>query len=244
MVSEALAALEAELAAWISAGRRPSFWWRDDDAAMPNAKLDRLLTIAEETGVPVALAVVPDRTGPALAELLDRRKGRSIVLQHGYAHTDHARPGEKKAEFTAHRPAAAMQAEIAAGRAILQDLFAGRLQPLFVPPWNRFPDAMLPLLPALGLSGISTYGPRPQREPVPGLMRFNTHVDPIDWKNGRAYLGDEAFFAAVTTHLSARRSGTADPEEPTGILTHHEVFTEASFEALGHLLALLARHGR
>lgn len=243
-MSEALAGLEAELTIWTAEGRRPSFWWRDDDAATPNARLNRLLTIAAESGVPVALAVIPAKAGPALADMLARHKGRSIVLQHGYAHTNHAGPDEKKAEFTATRPADQMATEIAAGRAKLKDLFGPRLQPIFVPPWNRFPEVMLDRLPALGLTGISTYGPRKAREAAPGLVRFNTHVDPIDWKNEKKYLGDDTFFSAVTAHLAARRSGAVDAEEPTGILTHHEVFDDESFETLGYLLALLARHGR
>lgn len=243
-MSGALAALEAELAAWTTAGQRPTFWWRDDDAAAPSAALNRLLVLAEQTGVPVALAVIPMRAGPALADMLARHRGRSIVLQHGYAHTNHAGPDRKKAEFTAERPPDQMASEIAEGQAKLRTLFGDRLQAIFVPPWNRFPDMMLDRLPALGLTGISTYGPRQAREAAPGLVRFNTHVDPIDWKNERKYLGDEAFFGAVTAHLAARRAGTVDTEEPTGILSHHEVFDEEAFETLGYLLALLARHGR
>lgn len=243
-MSEALTGLEAELAIWTAEGRRPSFWWRDDDAAVPNAKLNRLLQIAQETGVPVALAVIPAKAGPALADMLARHKGRSIVLQHGYAHTNHGGADQKKAEFLETRSAEEMTAEIAAGQKKLKELFGARLQPIFVPPWNRFPDAMLEHLPPLGLSSISTYGPRKAREAAPGLVRFNTHVDPIDWKHDRKYLGDDAFFQAVTAHLAARRSGAADAEEPTGILTHHEAFDDESFETLGYLLALLARHGR
>lgn len=243
-MSGAEKALEAELAAWTAAGLRPSFWWRDDDAAQPNQKLIRLLRIAAETHVPVALAVIPMRTGPELASLLADMPGRSLVLQHGYAHVNHAGPDEKKAEFTAARPVEAMAAEIAEGRARLQSLFEGRLQPIFVPPWNRFPDLMLPHLPALGIGTISTFGPRKGAQAAPGLIRFNTHVDPIDWRQEKRFVGRDAFFDAIRRHLAARRDHRVDADEPTGILTHHEVFDEEAFAALGDALALLARHGR
>ena len=41
-------------------------------------------------------------------------------------------------------------------------------------------------------------------------------------------------------HLQARRTSAADPDEPTGLLTHHLVMDEPAWAFLGRLLAGLA----
>ena len=62
--------LADEAARWQEAGRTADLWWRDDDAADAGPELDRLLAIQRDTGAPLALAVVPARATPALADRL------------------------------------------------------------------------------------------------------------------------------------------------------------------------------
>src|ERR1700730_6310336 len=91
--------LVAELDCWHAAGRLATLWWRDDDAVMASAALDRLLTVAD--GVPVTLAVIPAAVDPELAawrELAARRGRHVTIIQHGWRHLDHA-GGGKKSEF-------------------------------------------------------------------------------------------------------------------------------------------------
>jgi len=91
-------ALDEEFARWRNAGQEPRFWLRDDDAGEPGPALDRLIALCEKFEVPLLLAVVPERAGPALGERLrDVRLVRPCV--HGIAHRDNAREGERKIEL-------------------------------------------------------------------------------------------------------------------------------------------------
>jgi hypothetical protein len=138
------------------------------------------------------------------------------VLQHGLLHRNHASRGEPKAEFGPHRPRPEMLAELADGRNRLACLCPAL--PVLVPPWNHIDMGLASALPAIGMTGLSTIWPRP---PAPlGLTVVNTHIDIMSWIT-RRFAGEEATLAAAVGHLSGRRAGTADPDEPTGLLTHH-----------------------
>ena len=152
--------LQRELDHWQAAGRPATFWWRDDDAVSPTPALCRLLDLAADHAVPLSLAVIPRDVTASLAETFD---GVSIsVLQHGYAHANHAPRGEKKCELGAHRPRAVVQDELQTGCAQLASLFGGRFLPVLVPPWNRIDAAVSTSLGKLGYVGLSTYTPRRQ----------------------------------------------------------------------------------
>ena len=209
--------LAAELARWRAAGRVPRFWWRDDDAVAPSAALDRLLAIVAAQRLSPALAVIPACAAPALAERLN---GQPIaLLQHGYAHQNHAPPGEKKAELAAHRPVPNMLAELRRGAERLAALFGANTRVL-VPPWNRIDARLVEALPAGGFTGLSSYRPRPTAHPTRGLTMVNCHVDIVDWRE-RRFVGEATALGLALGHLAARRAGLADPDEPTGLLTHH-----------------------
>ena len=57
----------------------------------------------------------------------------------------------------------------------------------------------------------------------------------------RGFVGEDAALALIAGHLAARREGRADPDEPTGILTHHLVHDEASWNFLTELVYRLGR---
>lgn len=243
-------ALRAELDAWADAGRTATFWWRDDDAVEPTPALDRLCALAGAAGVPLALAVIPAHATAALARALDAHPGGRpgvSVIQHGWSHANHAPPGAKKTELGAERPADAVLAELAAGRERLAALFGGRFVAALAPPWNRIAPAVPARLPEAGLVGLSTHAARgPAR---PGLTQVNTHLDPVDWHGAgaapggaRAFLGDAAALAPALAHLAARRAGTADPDEPTGLLTHHLVMDEATWTFAERFLTVTRAH--
>ncbi len=238
--------LEGELDAWTKAGREATFWWRDDDAVEPTAALDRLLGLSCESGVPLAIAVVPGRSTATLAERLAAAAGSVTALQHGYAHCNHAPDDEKKAELGRHRPTAAVCEELARGAARMAGLFPRGALPVLVPPWNRIAPELLPLLPELGLTGLSTYGPRPTAAPAAGLAQVNTHVDIMRWAAPRGFLGEAEALGLLCGHLRARRDaagdGGIDTEEPTGLLTHHLAHDEAAWAFLARLMPFLGRH--
>lgn len=213
------AALNAELDAWLGAGLTARFWWRDDDATKPGPLLDRLLEIAG--GSPIALAVIPAGAGRELAERLSRHNaggGNVIVLQHGYAHKNHAPAGEKKAEFGGHRSLEMMLDELSRGRRRIEELFGPVFEPFLTPPWNRICDSVASRLTEAGLQGLSRFG---ARGPAEGDRVVNTHIDIVDWRGNRGFVGEARAIQAAVGHLAARRGGMADKDEPTGLLTHH-----------------------
>lgn len=229
-------ALTRELDAWGEAGRVATLWWRDDDASAPSAALERLLALGVGRA-PVALAVIPEPTGADLARRLATAPF-ARVLQHGWAHRNHRPAGERSAEYAADRPLATMTDELARGRAKLAELFGARCLPVLVPPWNRIDDAVIAALPALGLRFLSVFGPR-----APGAAAIvNTHVDPIAWRAGRGFVGEAKALGELVRHLAARRTGSADAAEPTGLLTHHLGHDDALWRFLDRLLACTAVH--
>ncbi|MBM3649002.1 MAG: polysaccharide deacetylase [Alphaproteobacteria bacterium] len=219
--------LAAEAARWQAAGRIADLWWRDDDAVDASPALERLLALRHEAGVPLALAVVPAQATTALAERLGDEHGVD-VLQHGYAHTNHAVPPDKKIELGLQRPAMLVLGELGTGRLALEQLFGARPLAVLVPPWNRIASALVPALPEIGFSGLSTFGPRQRVHPVRGLLAVNTHVDLIDWKAGRGFVGEAAVLGALVSAL-ARAHAT---HEPVGILSHHLAMDAGAWDFL------------
>jgi len=245
-------ALDNELDAWAAAGRVADFWWRDDDAHVAGPALDRLLGLSTATAVPVAVAVVPALADRTVADALDGSD--AAVLQHGYSHANFAPDGAKRIELGPQRPAPHVLADLGVGRERLAGLFGPRALPVLVPPWNRIAPVLVPMLPEIGYRGLSRYTARRRAEPVAGLVEVNAHVDIVDWKapagtdrpaglaDPRPFAGEAAVLAALAGHLAARRTAGADPDEPTGLLTHHLVHDDDAWEFVAALLAHIGRH--
>jgi hypothetical protein len=223
-------ALKDEIARCADAGRQVEFWWRDDDATRPNAALDRLLSLSATSGVPLVLAVIPMQ-----AESLGALGESICVVQHGADHVNRASPQAKKCEFPETEPVAAALARLGQGRAQLEALAGKSFLPVLAPPWNRLSRGLVPRLREAGYIGLSRYGARRANESADGLVQVNTHVDIIDWRGTRGFLGEEACIAAAVAHLAARRAGSAEPTEPTGWLTHHAVHDAAAWDFLARL---------
>jgi peptidoglycan/xylan/chitin deacetylase (PgdA/CDA1 family) len=224
-------------------GKTATLWWRDDDAAAPSAALDRLLNLSARYGAPLALAVVPAKAQESLARAVALAPAVS-VLQHGYAHQNHAAPGEKKIDLGPQRPAQMILGELATGWLRLESLFAGKALPVLVPPWNRLAPFLLPVLPELGYRGLSQFGPRKRAVPVQQVRQVNCHVDPIDWRGSRGFIGAEAAVAALTAHLRLRLEAGegAAADEPTGLMTHHAVHEDGMWRFLDALLTVTKDH--
>jgi hypothetical protein len=100
------------------------------------------------------------------------------------------------------------------------------------------------LIAACGLSGLSRFKSRVAEEAAPGVVEANTHIDLIDWRNGR--VGKPLFVIVdeIIQHLTARRTGAADRNEPTGLLTHHLVMDVPAWHALSEVLGRLENDPR
>ena len=232
--------LAKELDAWRGEGRVASLWWRDDDAAAPTPALDRLAQVAREHAVTVGLAVIPALAHPCLASWIEA--ARTEALQHGWAHRSHAADGEKKSELGHHRAPEVVTDELSRGFKILHGLAGSVFLPVLVPPWNRIDPALIPALPGAGFRALSTFGPRRSAEPAPGLRQTNCHVDIVDWRGGRGFVGRERAIASVVAHLAARRARSVDPDEPTGLLTHHGVHEEAAWTFVARFIERTRYH--
>lgn len=212
-------------------GRPARLWWRDDDAVAPTEALDRLLGLSTTWKIPLALAVIPERTGTALADRLGAEDLTTVTV-HGWAHRNHAPATEKKAELGAHRPAPAVLAELAQGLTKLRDLYGPRLAPVLVPPWNRIAPEVVAGLPALGFHAVSTFGPP---KPAP-LAVVNTHVDLMDWH------GTGGGRPTITLYADLARALAPPGDGAIGILSHHLVHDVQAWAFLDALFALTQGH--
>ena len=229
-------ALDDEIGRWRDGGRVVEFWWRDDDAAEADAPLDRLLKLADRSGAPLAIAAIPARLSGDAATMI-KACPAAHVLQHGYAHVNHAGADRPKSEFPGTRLADERRGDMSAGRSRLAALLAERFLPVFVPPWNRMAEDGLALLSGSGFVGLSRNKPRKSPALADGVRQVNVHVDIVDWQDGRRFVGEDRALNSVRAHLEARRSGAVDPAEPTGILGHHRVQDEAAWTFLARFLS-------
>lgn len=230
--------LTEELDRWKRAGKVATFWWRDDDAARAGPNLDRLLHLKQHFDVPLHLAVVPGLMQPSLGDVV----GDCFILQHGVRHENRAAEDQKKSEFPQIVFSDEFVEEIDTGRRQLQQTFGPLFLPVMVPPWNRISDACIRMLPQWGYQGLSRYKARENELAAPGLGQVNTHLDPIDWRGARGYIGDDSFVLLACTHLKARRLGKVDFFEPTGLLTHHKDHDEDVWAAIFKFIDLTTSH--
>ncbi len=233
--------LSFELDQWQADGRVATLWWRDDDAVAPTRALSRLIALHRHTGVAPALASIPAHAQEQLAAKLEHYPGIA-VLQHGYAHDNHASKGDRAIELGGNRRRDEIVTELEQGWTRLRRLFPERLLPVMVPPWNRIAPELIPELRTLGYRTLSCFAPRRAREAVAGLAQSNCHADLIDWRAGRRFRGEERTLEQICSHLEARRVGRADADEATGILGHHLVHDESAWRFLEVLLERCSRH--
>ncbi|WP_417680117.1 polysaccharide deacetylase family protein [Roseibium sp.] len=239
-MDEGLARFRSELTAhldWFAErGRTVRFWWRDDDAVEPTADLDRLLSIAKEHDVDVALAVIPKDATQALADRL-AGEPHAIVLQHGWQHRNFQRKdlGEGAAELGTRRDPDHLLGELSEGKAKLETLFGDRFVHAMVPPWNRIAPEISRRLPKIGLPGLSTF----TWMNFPRVHQVQTHLDIIRWKKDRRFIGWNSAAIRLDLQLCRRRT---NPGEPLGILSHHLAHEEGCYAFLEEFLGIAAHH--
>ncbi len=218
------------------------FWWRDDDAIADTPQLDRLLGLARRFDAGLALAVIPKRLEPSLVQRLSSEEA-AFAMVHGWSHENHAPEGQKKAEFGSHRPLEVMVAQAEEALHVAKERLGPKLLPVFVPPWNRVSPELVPRLPGLGFTGLSTFSDRKAAYPANALLQINTHVDPIDWHGTRS-LADPAWIVATLAQAVEKRvMGSADKDEPIGFLTHHLIHDDVIWSLCERLMVRLASQG-
>lgn len=224
--------LTQELDAWRESNLCAEFWLRDDDAGAPEDSLKRLIGLCREYGIPANFAAIPAHSTAATAELIVRLKDAHVLI-HGYAHTDHATKGERKTEYSAARPIDAVEREWGNAIRLIDQIYGTRALCVFVPPWNRMASALKQRLSEAGFIGYSALGTR-SAATVKNLAVANVHVDLFDSRRG-TFRGCDATLTGIVQHLRAKRIGTIDSSEPTGVMTHHLVFDAACWSFLRKL---------
>jgi hypothetical protein len=199
------------------------------------------LDLADEFSLQIGLAVVPAAAGGDLAARLAARPN-VCVLQHGYRHQNHAAAGRPATECGGERPVDEVSAELELGFHRLETLFGAHFKPILAAPWNRIDPPVLARLPQAGYRGVSAVGPRRTWNSVRGLAMANIHVDPLNWRGGPRFAGRERAIRALIGELRARRTESADPDEPLGILTHHRDHDEATWGFLQAFLKIASGH--
>jgi len=241
LADEAWNWLGRELDAWGDSGARAEFWWRDDDAIEITSALQRLADLSRKQNAAVSIAVIPATMDRQLQNWVSEQR-LITVLQHGYAHHNHALAGQRKLELGGQQNQQQILAQLELGRDRLVSTFGERFVPVLVPPWNRFDTSLLDALPGIGFCGISTMKVRKQAYPATSLLQVNTHLDPVNWRHQSGFIGIYPAIAILIQHLQAKRNGYRDADEPTGLLTHHLAQDDAVWHFAEQLLEFVNAH--
>lgn len=225
--------LRRELDEWADAGLTARFWWRDDDAVRDGPQLRRLLSIAQDSGIVVALAVIPAQADPSLAERA--MTAPCCIWQHGLNHQDYG-----SGEFGEGRSLDRLVHDAVSGQRRLDRRFTpSGWQRVFVPPFHALSMPFKMQLADLGYAGLSAGDPLIPA--VEGMPEINADIEVVDWAN-RKFVGAGALATGLVDQLARRREAGAPADAPLGLLTHHLVLDEEAWVALGALFALLVGH--
>lgn len=235
--------LRDELDLWKQQNRVAGLWWRDDDAVEISPRLHLLRGLAARFRLPLALSVVPARASWKLSPWM-RSWNEAIVIQHGLTHGNLAPVGAKKSEWSCEQTRT-MLAELAKGRAILEQLFAGQFCPVLVPPWNRIAQEVVNQLCQIGFVAVSaSYKTKIQAGATASRCRsIHVHIDPVDWPK-REFSGAKRVLAELVAHLQILRcqsTGNA-VDHPIGLLTHHLIMCQRLHRFLEQLFTLTCTH--
>ncbi len=227
-------ALDDEVARWRDAGRDVELWWRDDDATDTGAALDRLLALAARdrgaAGTRRRARRVPRRHWPSgwpPSPAID-------VLQHGYAHANHALPPDKKSELGPHRPAMLVLGELGTGRMALERLFATARSAgagAALEPHRARRSFRLCRRSASAACRPSPPGAAPSRFEACG--RSTRTSTSSTGKTGATLSAMMPHVAALVEALRQSRSATS---EPVGVLSHHLAMDEGAWDFLRSIL--------
>ncbi len=223
-----------------ASGRHLDLWIRDDDAAEDTPELRKFLSLLAKHGVPAALAAIPAAVSASLALLLEDHR-QIAILQHGYAHNNHAPDGEKSAEFGPHRALAEMELDVARGWKRLDDAFGSRALPVFVPPWNRIAPDLALRLPSIGILGLSTFGLAGEAAANADVLQRNSEWDPIDWRGHRGLKPRALVLDQLCDLIETRLGQEGSGVQPIGLLTHHLIHDGWLHEFLSELVSRLAQ---
>lgn len=210
-------------------------FFRDDDADRDIPALWRLLHTFLLRGVPLNLEIIPGSLTLAATRLLQLHKQTYPHLlelnQHGWMHSNHETEG-RKCEFGVSRNFAAQYADIAQGKAKMDEAFGRNWHAVFTPPWNRCTLDTLQVLQQLGFK-IFSKDRGVQLTTGYDFVEISTTLDLFQWQPKPAMKTPAVIERELIRQLQQG--------EPIGILLHHKVMDTAAFNYLSALLDELRR---
>ncbi|MEN3330168.1 MAG: hypothetical protein V7638_4975 [Acidobacteriota bacterium] len=214
-----------------------SFFFRDDDAGWEDARLFELLGLFANYNVPIDLAVIPKsisrQTAAFLRKRMENNRQHVSAHQHGYAHVNHEETG-RKCEFGESRSSVMQRADIAAGKALLNDLLGPLTDSIFTPPWNRCTASTATCLQDEGFTLLSRDITAALFN-TPGLSELPVSVDWFGQRKGVRLTPNE-----IGDSLSKAVSSPA----PVGVMLHHALIDDDERQRIGDLLELLSSHSQ
>lgn len=213
------------------------FFFRDDDAGWEDARLFELLDVFADYNAPIDLAVIPKsisrKTAACLRKRLEESPESISAHQHGYAHVNHEQTG-RKCEFGDSRSSELQHADIAAGKALLNDLLGPNAESIFTPPWNRCTVATAICLRLEGFRVLSRDITATQFG-TPGLSELPVSVD---------WFGHRKSVRLTPNETGESLSKAASSQAPVGVMLHHALIDDEERQRIGELLELLSSHSR
>lgn len=214
-----------------------SFFFRDDDAGWEDARLFELLDVFADCNVPIDLAVIPksisDSTARDLRKVLEERPNQVSAHQHGYAHVNYEQTG-RKCEFGNSRSSALQQADIAAGKVLLNERLGPITESIFTPPWNRCTVATAVCLRLEGFTVLSRDINATQFG-APGLSELPISID---------WFGRRKGVRVTPKQIGESLSKAASSPAPVGVMLHHPLVDDEERQRIGELLKLLSSHSQ
>jgi len=237
--------MRTEFTSWLDPLRRTldeasgsiRFFFRDDDAGWEDARLFELLDVFADSNVPIDLAVIPksisNSTARELRKVLEERPNQVSAHQHGYAHVNHEQTG-RKCEFGNSRSSALQQADIAAGKALLNERLGPITQSIFTPPWNRCTVSTAVCLRLEGFTLLSRDITATQFG-MPGLSELPVSIDWFGLRKGVRLTPNE---------IGESLRKAASSQAPVGVMLHHALVDENDRQRIRELLELLSSHSQ
>ena len=167
------------------AAKRPrplAFWWRDDDAETVTPALERLLLLARRHGLPLALAVVPERATEDLANRLCQASRTSVCCSTAGATATTLPPARGRWSSAITVRSGEVVEELRAGFGRLTSAVSAEVSPgarsTLEPHLRRRAGRQRRYRPC---GRLSTFGPAPRDDP----HQVNTHLDIFEWRPER-----------------------------------------------------------
>ncbi|MBL8013064.1 MAG: DUF2334 domain-containing protein, partial [Candidatus Omnitrophica bacterium] len=141
---------------------------RNDDVWNLDESFKSFFDFMLDQRIPVVYGVIPAMLKDDAAQFLRRAKKKSPklldIVQHGYAHRNHAPEGEHKYEFGSSRTYVEQLEDISRGMKIMRRSFGEFMTPGFVPSYHAYDTNTIRVLVKLGIPLLSARLKVPYKE--------------------------------------------------------------------------------